>query len=188
VAERSDAELVRDARQGDEAAFEEMVHRFQRLLMSIGYAYLKDYEAAQDVAQEAFVSAFQRLVELKNPEQLRAWLGAVCRNRCLDVLRSQKAQREAERSESRVPPGTWLARTAGAGNLVDEIAFRERRELIARALAQLPGEFREVLILRGFKDLSYAEIAKITGVNEPLVKVRIFRARQMLAKIMEEEG
>ena len=187
MSERSDEQLVTAALLGDEEAFAAIVYRYQRLMLSIGYAYLKDYEAAQDMAQEAFTLAYQRLGDLRDPSQLRSWLGSVCRNRCLDVLRSEKARLDAERQEKPVPEGSWLARTAGSADLVEEVAFRERRGRLIAALEQLPDEFRQVLMLRGIRDLSYAEIARIVGVNEGLVKVRIFRARRMLMDLMKEE-
>jgi RNA polymerase sigma factor (sigma-70 family) len=187
VSERSDEQLVESALLGDEEAFAAIVHRYQRLMLSIGYAYLKDFEAAQDMAQEAFTLAYQRLGDLREPSQLRPWLGSVCRNRCLDVLRSEKPRMDAERLEKPVPGESWLARTAGNANLVEEIAFRERRGRLVAALEKLPDDYRQVMILRGIRDLSYAEIARIVGVNEGLVKVRIFRARRMLMEMLKDE-
>src|SRR5260370_27145904 len=86
----TDADLVRAARRGDKRAFVEIVARHQAMVCGIAYAILTDFAASEDAAQEAFLTAWRKIHDLREPERLRSWLGQVARNAALGHLRRAK--------------------------------------------------------------------------------------------------
>src|SRR5437867_3383574 len=85
-----DAELVREARRGDKRAFVEIVARHQAMVCGVALGILGDFAASEDAGQEAFLTAWRRFHELREPERLRAWLGQIARNAALGQLRRKR--------------------------------------------------------------------------------------------------
>jgi RNA polymerase sigma factor (sigma-70 family) len=167
----SDAQLVARVREGDERAFELVFDRYHPQLLSFCRHMLGGREEAEDALQQVFVSAHGHLVAHDRPVELRPWLYAIARNRCLSVLRGR---REALGLDEVPEPST-------AGLVVAaEVERREDlRELLAD-LARLPDEQRAALLLSELDAFSHDEIADVLGVRRDKVKALVFQARESL--------
>ena len=170
---RSDEELAEDARAGDQSAYALLYERYRRPLYLFGVRMLGGAEPAADLVQEAFLGFWDRRHELGPLRSFRGWLFTIARNRCLTLLRQRQTR---TRLDVFVETDCTAAEPA-SGDLEAE----EESQLVRRAVAELPAEQREVLVLREYQELSYREIAEITGSTESAVKARLFRARQALA-------
>ncbi len=170
---RSDEELSEDARAGDESAYALLYERYRGPLYLFGVRMLGGAEAARDLVQETFLGFWERRRELGGLRSFRGWLFTVARNRCLTLLRQRQTHARLEGTVEADPP----AAEPVSGGLEAE----EELRLVRRTLKELTPEHREVLVLREYQELSYREIADITGASESAVKARLFRARQALA-------
>jgi RNA polymerase sigma-70 factor, ECF subfamily len=169
---RSDEELADAFRSGDDEAFSALYERYRRPLYVFGARMLGSAEAAGDLVQDTFLGIYERRHELQGLRNFRGWLFTLGRNRCLTLLRQQKTRGRLGAGTEPGPQADGPAAT---------LENREESRLVRRALAQMPPEQREVLVLREYQELSYREIAEVTGASESAVKARLFRARQALA-------
>jgi len=167
----SDHDLAKAFRGGDERAFAALFERYRRPLYVFALRMLGEADAARDLVQDVFLRIWERRGQLDRPESFRSWLFAVARNRCLSQLRRERGQVSLDEA-----PDEALA----VGASVDGPEREQDLALLRRALAGLKVEYREVLVLREYQDLSYAEIADITESTESAVKSRLFKARRAL--------
>ncbi len=175
----SDAELVARARQGDEAAFEQLVLRHQRYVFNLACRVLGDYTEAEDVAQEAFVRAWRGLSGFRGQAQFTTWLYRIVQNLCLNRLpglRRELLQTEPL-EEVLVNPNPSPA---------DLFDVREQMAFLHAQLDRLPEKYRLVLTLRYLQHLSYAEVAAALDVPMGTVKTHIHRARQLLRERLRQ--
>lgn len=168
---RTDADLAVDFRAGDDRAFAILYERHKRALFVFGLKMLGESEAARDLVQDVFLRIHEKRRQLNRPESFRGWLFAVARNRCLSHLRQNRGRTPLDEA-----PDEAIAVDPPA----DGIEAEQEVRLIRRALAALKVEYREVLVLREYQDLSYREIAEITESTESAVKSRLFKARKAL--------
>jgi RNA polymerase sigma-70 factor, ECF subfamily len=171
----SDEELADAFRSGDDGAFSTLYERYRRPLYVFGVRMLGSAEAAGDLVQDTFLGIYERRHELQSLRSFRGWLFTVGRNRCLTLLRQQKTRGRLGASTDPEP------RRDGPAALLER---EEESRLVQRTLAEMPPEQREVLVLREYQELSYREIAEITGATESAVKARLFRARQAVAGML----
>jgi RNA polymerase sigma-70 factor (ECF subfamily) len=176
----SEKELIEAASRGDAAAFSELYRRCRDRVYDFAYRMLGGESVAEDVTHEAF------LVLIEHPERYRTergsvltFLCAVARNHSLHHLRSHQRQ-AAGPIDDLVEEHDWASPDPLAGLLERELAAH-----VEAAIAALPPEHREVIILREYEELSYEEIAAVTDSTLNLVKVRLHRARRALAKHLE---
>jgi RNA polymerase sigma factor (sigma-70 family) len=168
----SDERLVARVRRGDERAFEAIYDRHHRALLAFCRHMLGTREEAEDALQHVFVSAHRHLRGHDRPVQLKPWLYAIARNRCVSMLR---ARRETVPLESVAAPSTDGLAVAA------EVERREELRDTLADLARLPDEQRAALVLAELGDLSHAEIAEALEVRTDKVKALVFQAREALA-------
>ena len=173
------AERVRTA--GDVAAFGVLVTRYRARVVALARRMLaaQGSEEAEDVAQEAFVAAYDKRASFRRGEPFRPWLYRIAVNRCLDRLRAQS------RRPALVEITTVPAAMAG-GDPVEALLVEEGEERLSAAVAALPPKLRAVFLLRHLDDLSYEEIAAAVGVPLGTVKTHLFRARAQLRAALSE--
>jgi RNA polymerase sigma-70 factor, ECF subfamily len=164
-----DAAVAARCLAGDANAYEEIVARYQRGLFNVALRMLGNYEDARDATQTALIKAFEHLETFDPGQRFVAWLYRILKNECLNVLR-------ARRPTEPVSPGY----PAGGGE--DPVEVRERHQAVQTALMTLSVEYREVVVLRHFTDLSYDEIAAALGIPVKTVKSRLYTARQQLGE------
>lgn len=172
----SDHDLAGAFRDGDERAFAALFERFRRPVFVFALRMLGDEDAARDLVQDVFVRIWERRAQLDRPGSFRSWLFAVARNRCLSQLR---------RGRGLVPLDDAPEEALVSAAAVDGPERDQDLVLLRRALAALKVEYREVLVLREYQELSYAEIAAITDSTESAVKSRLFKARRALHGTLE---
>ena len=177
-----DGDLVRRARRGDEAAFAGLVRLHQDQVYRLALRMVGP-DAAEDVAQQAFVKAWQALDRFDERAAFGTWLYRIAINACRDELR--RASRERP-----VPLDDVAWTLAGdddvAETVADEDVWRRRRAALAWALARLPGDDRLILHLRTGEERSYEEIGALLGLNIRTVGTRLYRARARLHALVME--
>jgi RNA polymerase sigma-70 factor (ECF subfamily) len=174
-----DEALVAAARAGDQKAFAELVERHRDLAFGYALARLRNREEAEDVAQEAFVRAYQQLGGLRWCRSWDAWLMRILRNLCHDALR-RKRVRQAEPFDP-----DWLD---GDPSPEQAVVRDERRKRLEAAVAALPEKYRTPLLMRFASGLSYREIATALGVPESTVVGRLAGALRLLRRSLGEEA
>ena len=168
---RDDEALVQQCRNGDTEAFEQLVARYERVLFNVALRMLGSYEDARDATQNAFVKAYQHLETFDPEQRFFSWIYRILRNECLNALRSRRP--------SEPVPDDWPAETRP-----DTIELGQRQRAVQEALLALTSEYREVLVLRHFTELSYDEIAGVLGLPVKTVKSRLYSARQRLGELL----
>ncbi len=172
-----DVFLLGRARQGDAAAFEAVVRRYQRRVYGVALRIVRSHDAADDVAQEAFVRAWRSLAGFELGRPFGPWVCKIAANLALNHVRSPRAREEGlaeDHQEERAP---------GPGPL-ELVLDAEARRVLEAAVGELPAEQRAVFVLRVFEELSYAEIAEALGLSPGTVMSRLFRARERLARAL----
>ncbi|MEX2137712.1 MAG: sigma-70 family RNA polymerase sigma factor [Pirellulales bacterium] len=169
--ERTDAELVEGACNGDIVSFRELYERHYAMAVAIAKSRLSDPHLAEDAAQEAFATACRRLASLKNPQRFGHWLGTICR----------RAASRMARSRTNHAPIDDVPIEAAQGNGDGQAAMRVRR-----AVARLPAAGRDVIWLHYFSGLSYQQISQTLGITPQSVHGRLQRARRALAEALAE--
>jgi RNA polymerase sigma-70 factor, ECF subfamily len=170
--EESDEELVRRTREGDAAAFDALVRRHLRAAYAVALARVGRPADADDVVQEAFVSALEQLERCRHPDRFRAWLLQIVRNRALNVRRSE-----------RLREGFPLEDAAGMSGGEDpshDAAREELRRRLLEALGGLTATEREVVLLFDFEGLRHREIAAQLGITEGSARVHLSNGRRKL--------
>ncbi len=188
VTVRPDDELIAEVRSGHTAAFAELVSRYRDRVERLCQRFFSDREIARDLAQESFIRAFAGFSTYRAEMPFLGWLRAIVANVCYDELRRRRRRPEDLIADFTGPETNWI-------QLVDQLtpeeiveAAEERREAHALAhklLDSLRPEDRMVMVLRESEDLSVDEVARIMGWSEAKVKIRAFRARQVMRKQAE---
>lgn len=190
----SDAELIDSCLRGQPDAFGVLVRRYQDRLYHSLFRILGSAEDAQDIAQEAFVQAFQKLDTFRGDAKFYSWLFRIAYNAAISMKRKSRLKTvsvEGVRENSGREPQDQHPETAPSHAL----ELTEQQTLVQRALAELPDEYRVPLILKEIDEQSYEEIAELLEIPIGTVRSRLHRARselreklRILLKQMEEPG
>jgi len=170
LTDEDDAALVARCRRGEQAAFGILVSRYQRVLFNVAFRMLGNREDAADATQTAFGRAYERLATYDDKFKFFSWIYRILSNECLNQLR-------ARRPQTVVTPAM-----AVADGPLEQLEAAERQRVVQQALAGLSPEYREVITLRHFAELSYEEISDAVGIPEKTVKSRLYSARQQLGE------
>ena len=170
-----DAVWVARCLKGDTGAFETLVRRYQQVLFTVALRLTGNVEDARDVAQNAFVRAFLRLETYDPSRKFFSWLYRIAVNEGLNARRDRR-EHEVLEDTAQAPPGH------------DPVERGETSRRVQAALLALTKEYREVIVMRYFGELTYEEIADAIGIPEKTVKSRLFSARQRLGEILKERS
>ncbi len=184
----NEPDIIRQVQKGDVNAFEELVTRHEKLVYSIAYRLLGNEEDAQDASQEAFTKAFISIGSFRGESKFSVWLYRLTNNVCVDMLRKRNSGQmslsmedgEGEESQFDIADERFEPDRA--------LEKKELRCEIDKALAALPDNYRQVLVLREVGGQSYEEIADSLGLDIGTVKSRIFRARKKLCVFLSSDG
>jgi RNA polymerase sigma-70 factor (ECF subfamily) len=185
-----DAALLAQLRAGDAAAYERWVRASAPRLLRVVRRLMRNEQDAQDVTQDAFLSAFRHLASFDGSARLSTWLHRIAVNAALMKLRSQR-RRPEESIEDRLPrfdadgehahaPSAWAARSDLA------LANAELRKAVRSAIDELPDLYRDVLLLRDIEELSTEEAAAALGITVAALKTRLHRARLALRERLDD--
>jgi RNA polymerase sigma-70 factor, ECF subfamily len=175
--DRSEADLLAKARGGNLFAFEEVVKRHQRRVYATALRIVRRHELADEVAQEAFLRAWQTLARFDLERPFGPWICRIAANLAISHVRSPAAREQPL-------PETAPERAAGGPGPLDGVLDAEARSVLDRALEGLPAEQRAVFVLRVFEDLSYREIAETLDIHMGTVMSRLARARERLREAL----
>lgn len=167
---------------GDQGAFGALVEHYQNAVFNLAYRLLGEPQEAEDAAQEAFLRAYANLARYDTDRPFKTWLLSITSNHCIDRLRKRRLTWLSIEDEAMAP---HPALVSSAPNPEDAVLDLERSEGMQGLLSQLPPDYRIVVVLRYWYDMSYAEIAETLETTESAVKSRLFRARQTLGKMIE---
>ena len=170
----ADVVLVERAQLKDAAAFARLIGIYQRMCLSIAFKALSDASAANDVCQDAFIKAWQRLGDLRDPRHFGTWLCGIVRNLAVDRIRRRR------RAESLQPASIPLGGARWTSDPIDDVCRRESCDIIANALAELDEPARTALTLRYYDRLPSKQIAQVLGISPDAVDMRLIRARKRL--------
>ena len=178
--------LVGYAQKGQARAFSELVRRHHVRIFHTAYGMVGNREDADDLAQLAFIKAFQSLDQFKGQSLFSTWLYRISINCCLDWIKSQQRKYGVKMDDE------WWGRQAddvalfaGPKPTDYRVEQGELRDVLAQVMAEMPPIFRSVLVLRELNGLSYQEIASVEGCSVGTVKSRLFRARAQLRKLLK---
>lgn len=170
---KHESRLVDEARHGNQAAFGELVTRYERRMIRVILQFVRNQELAEDLAQEAFLKAYQRLGQFDASRRFGPWLFRIGVNQTLDYLRRRKRR------------GLWLLFSERRSEREPDPAIADPRQQldleqeVAAVLEQIPENYRVVLILRELQNFSSSDIAAILGRKEATVRWRLAEARTM---------
>lgn len=180
--------LVRAAAAGDDRAMERLLRQAQESAYRFSVMVCGQSDDTEDVMQDALLSTYRHVNQIREPEAFRAWLFRTVRNACL-ISRRRKVGQPAHVMSLDAPSGGEDGRSFDAPSsepshelLVDANRQRDR---VRRAISALPATQREVLVLRDLEGLSTREVAQVVGVTEVNVKTRLHRARLALRAALE---
>jgi RNA polymerase sigma-70 factor (ECF subfamily) len=171
-----DAELVERYLAGETAAFDEIMVRYERQIYRICYRFVDNREDAMDLAQEVFIKAFEHLATFRRESSLKTWLYRIAMNHCINHVKKH-SQEFVEVTEY---TGSVHSRVQ------DQLEEREQREHFRRLVKQLPPKQKAILEMRINEQLSYEEIAKISGRSISTIKASVFFALEKLRKLVKD--
>ena len=181
--ERSEAELIAAVQSGDSASFEPLVQKHQARVFATARRYARLESEVEDIVQEVFIKAFQRLNTYRGEAPFEHWLMRLAVRTCYDFLRAHQRSRETVFTELTEPENNWLDQFVVQPDNASESA-EAARQLVEKILERLPPAARLVITLLEIEERSVKEISQLTGWPVPLVKVRAFRARAEMRKIL----
>jgi RNA polymerase sigma-70 factor (ECF subfamily) len=181
--QRAEAELIAAVLKGDAASFEPLIQKYSPRVFSTARRYARRESEIEDIVQEVWLKAFHKLKSFRGEAPFEHWLMRLAVRTCYDFLRGHQRNRESSFSEISEPEDDWLDRfVIDPSSAVEDAAAAKL--LVDRVLEKLSPPARLVITLLEIEDRSVKEIAGITGWSVPLVKVRAFRARAEMRKIV----
>ena len=188
--ERTETELIAAVLRGDAASFEPLVQKYSPRVFATARRYARRESEVEDIVQEVWLKAFQKLSGFRGEAPFEHWLMRLAVRTCYDFLRGHQRNRETAFSELSEPESDWLERFVTQPETASENADAAR-QLIERILEELSPAGRLIITLLEIEERSVKEISNLTGWSVPLVKVRAFRARaemrKLLAKLAKEK-
>lgn len=178
----NEQDLVRQAREGDLKAFTALVELFQERAIHVAYAFVANWEDARDLAQEAFVKAYEGLGNFREESRFFTWLYRILANLSKDFLRKKKARNIFVR------PGPEGADGITGRDAAAELAGQELGVEILRALDGLPFQQRSAFTFRYLEGLSLEDIAETMGLSTGAVKAHLWQAGQKMRKSLKEHA
>lgn len=163
---------------GDKESYAILVGRHERMIYAMAYRMVGDESLAKDMTQESFLAAYTGLSLFRKGAKFSTWLYSIALNKCRDLLRKKTEETHIENVEDRL---------ADRGINPEEMMSRtEMGQELQRAMNQLPGEYREAIILKHVQGLEYTEMAEICGQSVAALKVRTYRAREALKDLLKK--
>jgi len=174
--------LVERCRRGEDEAWRELVDRFGQRIYSVAYHFTLKREDAEELAQEIFLKIFENLHRYDGGFPLVAWIVSVSRNLCIDRYRRRKREKSFRFVSDEAVAPMLTARDDPAADALQ----KERAKLLFSALAEIPEDLAEVLVLRDLDGLAYEEIGRALALPDGTVKSRLFRARAEVTRRIRE--
>src|SRR2546425_1079584 len=172
---------------GGRKAYGVLVDRYKQLVHDLVHRMVGDAPQAEDIAQDAFVKAFVSIRQFRGDARFSTWVCRIAINRCKDVLRRQAREPRAPAALYDVDDPTAEIPDGGETPAL-ALERHEQEDLLRRTLARLPAKYREAVVLRHLEGMDFDEIGRVLGIPAGAAKVRTFRGREMLRKLIESDG
>lgn len=182
----SDEELVEAFQSGDISAFDQLVRRWDRKIQGVVYRLVGNHEEARDLSQEAFLKAYRALGTFKREARFSSWLYQIALNATRDRLRRRRRHPDVSLDDMEERPDASLRDARPSA--FELIESSDLSRVVAAAMAGLPDEQREVLILKEYEGLTFPEIAETLDVPLSTVKTRLYRGLVQLRIRLERQG
>lgn len=179
-------DLARQAQDGDESAFAEIMRRYSPRVFSVASRFFRQRSLVEEAAQEVFLKAYTQLGSYEGRGSFEGWLTRIATNTCLNMIRGAKRRPESTVSDLTEDEQNWLEQQSQDGS--DPLSVENSlvaADLADRLLSLLPPEDQHALLMIDGEQASIKEVAEATGWSESKVKVRAFRARRKLREAME---
>jgi RNA polymerase sigma-70 factor (ECF subfamily) len=176
-----DEHLVQATLRGDDGAFAELIRRHKRRVFTTATRFARNDHQLEDIAQEVFIRAFKNLAKFRNDAPFEHWLARITTSACYDFLRRERKHRDTASLD-------LVDFDLHDMSVDNEVSAGRAREVLAWAMRQLRPDEQLVLTLCEIEERSIREVADLTGWSESNVKVRAFRARHALKRILEEHA
>ena len=170
----AEEQIVESARRGDAAAFGALYERHYATMVWLAYSILLDRDQAEDAAQQAFVKACEKLIDLKRADRLGPWLARICRNEARQLIRERRRS---------LPPVA-----SGTGCPAEPDPERPDLGMVRTAIDQLTPMYREIVVLFYYNRMNYKQIASVLGIAGHTVRGRLFRARRRIEHMLRKNG
>src|SRR5262245_39943356 len=176
VNQDADTDLVDRYLGGDMAAFDEIMIRYERQIYRLCYRFVENREDAMDLAQEVFIKAFENLATFRRESRLKTWLYRIAMNHCINHVKKH------------APDFVEVTESVGSigASVQSQLEDREQREHFRRLVKQLPPKQKAILELRIHEQLSYEEIANMSGRSVSTIKASVFFALEKLRKLVKD--
>ena len=177
----NDVELIQRVLSGDDTAFSVLVRKYQKSVHALVWRKIGDFHIAEDITQDTFLKAYQKLSTLKEPQRFSSWLYVIAANLCKAWLRKKRLLTQSLESTDSVQ----LEKATYSGYVIKEnerIAAEARHEIVKKLLAKLQESDRTVITLYYLGEMTYEEISEFLGVSVSAIKNRLYRARQRLKR------
>ena len=185
----TEKDLIRRAKSGDQDAFGQLVLTHQNKVYTLCVHMVTNREEAEDLAQEAFLKAWRSLSSFQEESSFATWMHRLTTNVCLDYLRKQTRRQNISTAVSLDDEESgWSEPADHTQDPQQQLEQQEQRQVLAKALNELPEHHRRLLIMRELSGLSYQEIADALNMDLGTVKSGISRARERLRKILLRDG
>jgi RNA polymerase sigma-70 factor, ECF subfamily len=182
----SDEDLVGAFQSGDIAAFDVLVGRWDRKIQGVVFRLVGSHEEARDISQETFLKAYRALGTFKKEARFSSWLYQIAVNATRDRMRRRRRRNDLSLED--VDESAESALRDGSPSAFDLLEFGDLSRLVAAAMADLPDEQREVVILKEYQGLTFPEIAETLAVPLSTVKTRLYRGLGQLRLRLERQG
>ena len=171
-----DREIVRQVVNGDADAFRLLVERYNRPVISMIRNIVNDYAAAEDIAQDVFLTAYKKLNTFDNARsRFSTWLFTIAKNKSINAIRAQSRRKRIE---------SQYQRPENPDEKNNEDVFKQ----LDAALERIPRKQKTAFVMAHFENLPYAEIAQIEGVSIGTIRSRVFRAKKKIAAAIKKDG
>ena len=177
----SDVELIRRTLDGDDTAFTQLVRKYQKPVHTLAWRKLGDFHTAEEITQDTFLKAYQKLATLKEPQRFSSWLYVIAARSCVAWLRKKRLLTQSLEETNLVQ----LEQATYSGYVVEEnerTSGETQREVVKKLLAKLQESERTIITLHYFSEMSSAEIGEFLGVSANTIRSRLRRAQQRLKK------
>ncbi|MHB2150442.1 sigma-70 family RNA polymerase sigma factor [Calditrichota bacterium LG25] len=184
---RADYELVKKAKAGDGRAYDQLMEMYHDAVFNIILRMVHNRQEAEDLTQETFIKAYNSINSFNEEYAFSTWLFKIATNHCIDFFRKRKLVTYSMDEPIKYKDDEIAHEYADSDPTVDKkMVDGEKSNIIKQAIEQLPDKYRMAIILRHHEEKSYEEIAEILNLPLGTVKARIFRAREMLKKILKD--
>ena len=176
-----DSQLIQRVLSGDDTAFAELVKKYQKPVHALVWRKVGDFHIAEEITQDTFLKAYQKLAMLKEPQSFASWLYVIATRRCIAWLRKKRLRMQSLEATNSLQ----FEKATYSGHVVEEnerTTIEAQREVVKKLLAKLQESERTVMTLHYFGEMTCEEISKFLGVSVGAIKSRLSRARHRLKK------